>query len=224
MPSIIGPNFINFCRPLRLTDRTMPFGITLRKVGSPTKSVGSSLKSIGSSLKLSGSTKSVKIEAPSQDKPAEQATAAGLAQVDVSDVPLGDIEARVPVFPIGDSLLEPFWPQGLGSNRGFHSALDAVWAVHLTHESGLEAALLERNFFYDLMLQGPWQPHLLKPSKGWSADPVTRYVDGAIVRTKGNYTNPHAKRLFRGAGATPTRVEKLDLKAERGAGGAARWH
>ena len=66
----------------------MPFGITLRKVGSPTKSVGSSLKSIGSSLKLSGSTKSVKIEAPSQDKPAEQAPAVGLAQVDVSDVQL----------------------------------------------------------------------------------------------------------------------------------------
>ena len=30
---------------------------------------------------------------------------------------------------VGDALLEPFWPQGLGSNRGFHSALDAVWAV-----------------------------------------------------------------------------------------------
>ena len=32
----------------------------------------------------------------------------------------------MPVFPIGDSLLEPFWPQGLGSNRGFHSGLDAA--------------------------------------------------------------------------------------------------
>ena len=25
---------------------------------------------------------------------------------------------RVPVFPVGDAILEPFWPQGLGSNRG----------------------------------------------------------------------------------------------------------
>lgn len=174
-------------------------------------------------------------------------------------------EGRVPILPIGDAILEPFWPQGLGSNRGFHSALDAVWAVHVLHTSGtLDAALLERNFWcvgpapcrratrahcllalslsltsvdrslmavsracmarafgrYDLMLQGPWQPLLLKPAKGWACDPVTRYVDGATVRTKANYTNRSAKRLFRGAGATPARIEALGLKAVRGAGGA----
>ncbi len=27
---------------------------------------------------------------------------------------------------IGDALLEPFWPEGLGLNRGFHTYLDAV--------------------------------------------------------------------------------------------------
>ena len=43
----------------------------------------------------------------------------------------------------GDALLEPFWPQGLGSNRGFHSALDAVWAVHVMQTEGLEVAPLE---------------------------------------------------------------------------------
>ena len=26
---------------------------------------------------------------------------------------------------------------------------------------GLEAAMLERNFWYDLMLQGPWMPGML---------------------------------------------------------------
>ena len=51
-------------------------------------------------------------------------------------------EHAVPVLPVGDSLLEPFWPQGLGSNRGFHSALDAIWAVHVFQQEGLEAALL----------------------------------------------------------------------------------
>ena len=40
----------------------------------------------------------------------------------------------VPVFPIGDAILEPFWPQGLGSNRGFHSAMDAIWSVHVLHD------------------------------------------------------------------------------------------
>ena len=137
-----------------------------------------------------------------------------------------------PVFPIGDSLLEPFWPQGLGSNRGFHSALDAVWAVHVMEEEGLEAALLERCFWYDLMLQGPWKPALLKPAAsggggvgsgrssagegGWSADPLTRYADGAIVRTKANYTNPQSKRLFRGDEATPARIRALSLSGTRG--------
>jgi hypothetical protein len=130
----------------------------------------------------------------------------------------------VPVFPIGDSLLEPFWPQGLGSNRGFHSALDAVWAAHVLSREGLDAALLERHFWYDLMLQGPWTPHLLKPSKAWSSDPISRYADGATVRTKRNYTNPNSKRLFRGAGATPARIEAMDLKVERGPGGADLWN
>ena len=33
---------------------------------------------------------------------------------------------QVCVMAVGDSLIEPFWPEGLGINRGFHSALDAV--------------------------------------------------------------------------------------------------
>ena len=104
--------------------------------------------------------------------------------------------------------------QGLGSNRGFHSALDAVWCVHLLHNEGLEASLLERNFWYDLMLLGPWQAGagLLKPAEGWCADPASRYADGAIVRTKQNYTNPQSKRLFRGEGATPARIANMSLK------------
>ena len=64
--------------------------------------------------------------------------------------------------------------------------------------------------------QGPWRPPLLKPAKGWSADPVTRYADGAIIRTRSNYTNVASKRLFRGAGATPARIRALDIKAEAG--------
>lgn len=132
----------------------------------------------------------------------------------------GGMDYAIPVFAVGDALLEPFWPQGLGSNRGFHSALDAVWAVHVMQTEGLEAAMLERNFWYDLMLQGPWMPGmLLKDAAGWSADPVTRYADGAILRTKSNYTNPQSRRLFRGEGATPRRIAALDIHAKRGADG-----
>jgi len=124
----------------------------------------------------------------------------------------------VPVLPAGDTLLEPFWPQGLGSNRGFHSALDAVWCVHCAAAEGLEKALLERAFWYDLMLMGPWQPRLIKPSNQgtWSSDPVSRYHDGAICRTKANYTNPQSKRLFKGDGATPARIAALDIKSAGG--------
>ena len=31
------------------------------------------------------------------------------------------------VLPVGDALQEPFWPEGLGINRGMHNALDACW-------------------------------------------------------------------------------------------------
>ena len=78
------------------------------------------------------------------------------------------------------------------------------------------AAFLERNFWYDLMLQGPWGPALLKPASGWSSDPMTRYADGAVLRTKSNYTNSQSRRLFRGEGATPARIRAMDIRAERG--------
>ena len=139
----------------------------------------------------------------------------------VAALPPGAMAQAVPVLPVGDAILEPFWPQGLGSNRGFHSALDAVWTVHVAQTEGLEAALLERSFWYDLMLLGPWQAGagLLKGADGWRADPVSRYADGAILRTKSNYTNPQSRRLFRGEGATPKRIAALDIQAKRGADG-----
>ena len=85
------------------------------------------------------------------------------------------------------------------------------------HQGGLEASLLERQFWFDLMLQGPWAAPLLKPAKGWWADPASRYADSAIVRTKSNYTDHTSKRLYRGAGATPARIQAMHLQAEHGA-------
>ena len=37
--------------------------------------------------------------------------------------------------------------------------------MHVLREGGLEASLLERNFWYDVMLMGPWNPYLLKAPK-----------------------------------------------------------
>eukprot|EP00966_Prymnesium_polylepis_P243270 5625846-Prymnesium_polylepis.1 len=33
------------------------------------------------------------------------------------------------------------------------------------------------------MLQAAWQPDLLKPAKAWTADPVSRYKNGALLDT-----------------------------------------
>jgi hypothetical protein len=40
---------------------------------------------------------------------------------------------------VGDALLEPFWPEGLGINRGFMSALDACWGA-TQHAAAVAAA------------------------------------------------------------------------------------
>lgn len=40
-----------------------------------------------------------------------------------------DNDGALPVFLVGDSLLEPFWPEGLGIVRGFFSVLDAGFAL-----------------------------------------------------------------------------------------------
>lgn len=39
---------------------------------------------------------------------------------------------QVAVMVVGDAVLEPFWPEGLGINRGFHTALDAVGCEEMT--------------------------------------------------------------------------------------------
>ena len=89
-------------------------------------------------------------------------------------------------------------------------------------DGGLAAAFSSATLVRQV-LQGPWVGGLLKPSKAWWADPISRYTDGATVRSKAQYTNRQGKRLFRGAGAVPARIEALGLKAERGGGGVAVW-
>ena len=40
------------------------------------------------------------------------------------------------VMVVGDALLEPFWPEGLGINRGFHTAFDAMYVVQHYFSTG----------------------------------------------------------------------------------------
>eukprot|EP00164_Ancoracysta_twista_P001670 GFYU01002192.1.p1 GENE.GFYU01002192.1~~GFYU01002192.1.p1 ORF type:complete len:593 (-),score=113.74 GFYU01002192.1:61-1839(-) len=117
--------------------------------------------------------------------------------------------AILPCMPIGDALYEPFWPQGLGSNRGFHGALDAVYSVLTMFESGLEASWNERTFSYTCMNAFAWMPTRINQEKHWSVDPVHRY----------NYTTLKAARDMMATNAAnnkqaqppPTRVRSLSF-------------
>jgi len=55
----------------------------------------------------------------------------GISFVDspLSDGPNGDDASALFVALIGDALIEPFWPEGLGIVRGFFSVLDACYAA-----------------------------------------------------------------------------------------------
>ena len=112
-----------------------------------------------------------------------------------------------PVFPIGDALLEPFWPQGLGSNRGFHSALDAAWAAHVLRREGLDAALLERGFCYDVMNLAPmgFSRGIIQPGFGWTAELSSRYIADVVKSVMRTYEDTSAKRMKKGRSAIPAR-------------------
>jgi hypothetical protein len=81
-----------------------------------------------------------------------------------------------PVFPVGDSLLEPFWPQGLGVNRGFHSSLDAINALRFFHEKGHEECRKEIDFTYFMLHGFSWKQSFLADQILWKTDPLTRYA------------------------------------------------
>nr|KAJ3421935.1 [F-actin]-monooxygenase mical3 [Polyrhizophydium stewartii] len=80
------------------------------------------------------------------------------------------------VLPIGDALQNPFWPQGLGVNRGTHNALDAVWMAHILAASGgnKELAIRERSDAFKTM-EWSFRPDRLRSGTEWSADPIDRY-------------------------------------------------
>ena len=59
------------------------------------------------------------------------------------------------------------------------------------------------------------QQSLLKQSKGWSADPVSRYSNTALLNICRMYTDPRTKRNFKGQESVPKRISDMNLKADR---------
>ncbi|KAJ3172726.1 hypothetical protein HDU88_006056 [Geranomyces variabilis] len=90
-------------------------------------------------------------------------------------------DTKAVVMPIGDAYQNPFWPQGLGINRGFQTALDAVHAAHLFFAASPDMALEERAFsrrtceWRTLSNEGLRLP---TPAAPWTADPLSRYDVG----------------------------------------------
>ena len=86
---------------------------------------------------------------------------------------------QVLVAVVGDSLMEPFWPEGTGIGRGFLSVMDTAWLARrwLQVDRGSKAAVLdvirEREKLYCLLRQtGPAQ--LQSSASNWSINPSTR--------------------------------------------------
>ena len=85
------------------------------------------------------------------------------------------------VAVVGDSLMEPFWPEGTGIGRGFLSVLDTAWLTRrwLEVERSSRAEVLdvirEREKLYSLLRQtGPSQLQTC-PAR-WSINPSSRYT------------------------------------------------
>jgi hypothetical protein len=98
---------------------------------------------------------------------------------------------------VGDALQEPFWPEGLGVNRGSHNVFDAAWCVNKwlgarEHgEASVAALLRERQQLYQsftMPMSGKARRMLMgfnnnnEPTPGLgkvytraSNDPLTRY-------------------------------------------------
>jgi hypothetical protein len=86
---------------------------------------------------------------------------------------LGD---RLLVLPIGDALQSPFWPQGLGVNKGFHSAIDGVAAALAAERQGAQQGVATQQFLHVVRnYVAFFEQQLTAPGTNWSTDPTTRY-------------------------------------------------
>ena len=87
---------------------------------------------------------------------------------------------------VGDSLIEPFWPDGTGIGQGFLSVLDTAWMVRRWAEmgeregAGIRDIIMERERLFCLLRQtGPRQ---LKPAwSSWNINPSSRYLSRQVT-------------------------------------------
>lgn len=83
------------------------------------------------------------------------------------------------VCAAGDTLLEPFWPEGLGIVRGFFSALDAASAIVLAATGAREQAVAQMTANYNILKSVTAQSSrelLHRDCKQYRLNPSTRYL------------------------------------------------
>merc|ERR1712098_333252 len=77
---------------------------------------------------------------------------------------------------VGDSLMEPFWPEGTGIGRGFLSVMDTAWLVkRFLEEPGDQVyeVIREREKLYSLLRQTS-DSKLKGNYKNWTINPKSR--------------------------------------------------
>jgi hypothetical protein len=79
---------------------------------------------------------------------------------------------------IGDSLLEPVWHEGVGTCRGFLSALDGAWLIAQIGMKTDEQLLADRDAAYKVMqrLSGHHRAEMQKNVRKYTVDPKSRYL------------------------------------------------
>ena len=113
-----------------------------------------------------------------------------------TDVDASGVRRRAPVIGVCAYAL---------LSRGFHSACDAAFAMLEMSRESTEAGLVERAFSYDVMLHATFTTACIQPSRGWTADPLTRYVPRVTKGTIMAYEDPKTKRSHKGRAAIPPR-------------------
>ncbi|KAG3058222.1 hypothetical protein PI125_g25265 [Phytophthora idaei] len=79
---------------------------------------------------------------------------------------------------VGDSLLEPVWHEGVGTCRGFLSALDGAWMIAQIGRKSDEQLLADRELAYQVMrrLSGHHRDEMQKNVRKYTVDPRSRYM------------------------------------------------
>ncbi|OWZ07399.1 hypothetical protein PHMEG_00020214 [Phytophthora megakarya] len=79
---------------------------------------------------------------------------------------------------MGDSLLEPVWHEGVGTCRGFLSALDGAWMIAQIGKIRDEQLLADRQITYEVMqrLSGHHRDEMQKNVRKYTVDPRSRYM------------------------------------------------